>query len=616
MSRKVFGWVRGASTSEGIVIDLSPEARLEQVEKDRMIVVEGGEKLYLGVVLDIGYSVPESHMKIYRILEGSTLQEPYMEYIREEVASPSLAVIPLAEYDEALGEASKFTSIPQHGSVVPMEQAPLARKFIPEADFERYFPIGMLDLVTGEEVIVADDIYDLHQLSFGIFGKAGTGKTYLANLLILNAYVHGFLHPEEKLTLLVFDVQGEYSHYLLDDRHQKVCQGASARMKLVNGKKYVYIYCVDEDEYRKVGGDGLLRIPLYDVSVETLATILEPLSPTDVSIHNLEIYRAKVLEAIDDVNSERQSSGLPDLLIKPEHWALTLLYFSKNSAESLARLLLRHNLIDLPRNASPDELAEDMVELMLTLEDKLSDRNTMGLRQSIGALKRRIYNLRGLPISFKWADAKLYDDIVELLVDRGEHVTIDLGGRYSRNVVVYMSIANILAKKIMERIDELMATPQKPSGMYHKLVIYLEEAHRFLEKNKSTVFGRLAREYRKYGVIVVPIDQKPGDLDSDVISMLWAMFIFQLTDDSDIEAVISGLENKRMFRELIAKLGRGRAVYHNIRSVFPMVLKTINICEDTVRPPGSDRDMKIYKAMEWVIKQKKGDERRFVVDDV
>jgi len=612
---RVFGFVSGASISEGIHIQLSPGVPLEQVEKDRVIVVEGGDKLYMGVIQDIGYSVPEKYMKIYRMLRDTPLREAYTEYLEEEVFSPVVTVVPLAECNES-GEVSEFSSVPRLDSVVPWEQSSLARKFIPVADYDRLFPIGLLDLVTGEELVVAEDVYDLHQLSFGIFGKAGTGKTYLANLLILNAYVHGYLHPEEKLTLLIFDVQGEYSYYLLDDRHQPVCQGASARMKTVDGKKYVWIYCVDEDENQKVGGDGVLRIPLYDVSTEILAMILEPFAPTEASINNLETYRTKVLEAIEAINEERSSMGLKPLLIGKEHWALTLLYDDKASADRLAKHLLRNKLIRLPSRANHNDLANDMRTLMSRVEKLMEDDKAPGLIQSIKALRRRAANLIRLPISFLKRDADLYDTIVKQLVEDGDHVTIDLGGRYSREEAVYTVIAKLIGLKIMDRIDSLMVK-QLGQGMFHKLVIYLEEAHRFLEGGESTVFGRLAREYRKYGVVVVPIDQKPSMLDRDVVSMLWAMFIFQLTDDRDIETVVTGLSNSKMFRGLISRLSRGKVVYHNNRSVFPLVMKTINVCRDRVGLPWRKDGLGIYEAMDEVVRRRgPGGGGRYVVGDV
>jgi len=145
-----------------------------------------------------------------------------------------------------------------------------------------------------------------------------------------------------------------------------------------------------------------------------------------------------------------------------------------------------------------------------------------------------------------------------------------------------MAIANYLGEKLISRVDE-----QVSKGEYSlkgKIVIYLEEAHRFLGKDLSfdNPFGRIAREYRKYGLIVIPIDQKPRELDPDVVSMLWSKFIFNLEDERDADVATAGLPMKRRFRDLVIRLPRGSLVFYSGLLRNPIVMKAINILEDKI----------------------------------
>lgn len=62
-------------------------------------------------------------------------------------------------------------------------------------------------------------------------------------------------------------------------------------------------------------------------------------------------------------------------------------------------------------------------------------------------------------------------------------------------------------------------------------MITIEEAHKFLNPQvaEQTIFGRIAREMRKYNVTLLVIDQRPSGIDDEVMSQLGTKVAYLLT---------------------------------------------------------------------------------------
>ena len=79
--------------------------------------------------------------------------------------------------------------------------------------------------------------------------------------------------------------------------------------------------------------------------------------------------------------------------------------------------------------------------------------------------------------------------------------------------------------------------------------IFLEEAHRYVQNDNDlyllgyNIFERVAKEGRKYGVILDLISQRPVELSETVISQISNFMIFKLTHPRDIDYVKKMLPN-------------------------------------------------------------------------
>jgi len=70
----------------------------------------------------------------------------------------------------------------------------------------------------------------------------------------------------------------------------------------------------------------------------------------------------------------------------------------------------------------------------------------------------------------------------------------------------------------------------------------------------QTTFSTIAREMRKYYVTLLIVDQRPSQIDDEVMSQLGTRISGWLGDDADIQAVLSGLANREALRGMLARL--------------------------------------------------------------
>ena len=110
--------------------------------------------------------------------------------------------------------------------------------------------------------------------------------------------------------------------------------------------------------------------------------------------------------------------------------------------------------------------------------------------------------------------------------------------------------------------------------------IFLEEAHRYVQNDNDNylfgynIFERVAKEGRKYGVILDLISQRPVELSETVISQISNFMIFKLTHPRDLDYVKKMLPN--VSADIIEKqksLQPGTCVAFGPAFKIPMIIK-------------------------------------------
>ena len=141
-----------------------------------------------------------------------------------------------------------------------------------------------------------------------------------------------------------------------------------------------------------------------------------------------------------------------------------------------------------------------------------------------------------------------------------------------------MLVANIVTRSIhaewTRRMDAAMMDPAKEP---RPLVITIEEAHKFLspQLSRQTIFGTIAREMRKYNVTLMIVDQRPSGIDDEVLSQLGTRITCLLSDERDIQAVLTGVAGAAELRGVLASLDtRQQALILGHAVPMPVVVRT------------------------------------------
>ncbi len=176
---------------------------------------------------------------------------------------------------------------------------------------------------------------------------------------------------------------------------------------------------------------------------------------------------------------------------------------------------------------------------------------------ALNALKQKLAPLQSRSYILKHAETSAIDDLLANL-QRGKHVILQFG-RY-QSFLDYMLVANIVTRRIHQRYTEQVLA--QSNGLIgttpdmRRLVVVLEEAHKFLtpEASKQSIFGTIAREMRKYSVTLLIVDQRPSGIDPEVLSQIGTRITGLLTDQRDIDAVLTGVSDRNMLRGMLASL--------------------------------------------------------------
>ena len=232
------GMVIEGSVANGVEVRLDPGVSVEQIKVGTFVTLQGTSNRFFGVVTDVGLGSTDPRMK-FTPLPGN---DPFViEAMQGTVAFGTVSVIPQLTMPDVLGD----------------EQKPAAAKSIP-AHFSRAFTASQEDVETvfgGEEdgnfwigspldmeTKLCLNLGELVKRSMGVFGKRGTGKTFLTRLLLTEILQNG------EASSLIFDMHSEYGWQGQDTDKGMTVKG----LKQLFGAK-VSTFTLDEEHSRRRG---------------------------------------------------------------------------------------------------------------------------------------------------------------------------------------------------------------------------------------------------------------------------------------------------------------------------------------------------------------------------
>ena len=505
---KPLGSIIGGSLADGLMMRVSLQTDLEQLKTGKFVSIHGERYRFFSLITDLKLELTHPDIVLFPPSEHETL-------LRDALRSKDMYALAILRPMIALtntGLVVPVKTIPPHfASVYEATAQDIASIFGTESDpSQAYFGIGYpLDMTTP----VCINLEKLTERSNGIFGKTGTGKTFLTRLVLAG------LTYKDKGVNLIFDMHSEYG---LQARKEGNRESFVKGLKTLFPEK-VAIFSLDPASTRRRGGnpDVELTIAYREIAVEDIISL-----DTELNLHSTA-YEAAYLIAAK----------------YKKHWLETFL-------------------------SQGDRLKEFAQEIGAHPE-------------SIAALYRKLKALERLPFIKPSIDQDTKNDVIDQMmayIDRGISIIIEFGNFTSS--FCYLLVANIITRRIhtlyMQKTEHFLGSHRK-SDEPKKLVITIEEAHKFLNTQaaRQTIFGTIAREMRKYYVSLLIVDQRPSGIDPEVLSQIGTKIIAQLSDEKDINAVLTGVGNAHYLRSILAGLETKKQVLllgHAI--TMPIIIQT------------------------------------------
>lgn len=429
-------------------------------------------------------------------------------------------------------------------------------------NFMKRVLIGNMPLYNNTPAYVSTNTFFSNH--FAIFGNTGSGKSCGVARLFQNIFFNNTQTPRNAC-IFIFDAYGEYESAL------------SVQNSQVFFKKY--------STNVRQNPQNLIKLPLWLLDIDDFALLLEVDDPTQLPI----IEKALRLVTIFSGSDEETKIYKNDIIAK----AILEVLYSGGAAsqihDQIFAILTSFNTEDLNLETpivQPGYTRSLRQCLIIDKEGKIGEMQlvTEFIKKFINPdLKLELpdgtipFTLENLRDAFDFAlisegtlkSDKMYDkaNVLKVRLDsliKGEYsqyfkmdkyvdkntfikelITASNGGRAQIININISYLDDRLAKTICKIYAKLLfdftsKLQQRGSFPVH---LILEEAHRYVQQDSDTkilgynIFDRIAKEGRKYGVILGLISQRPSEMSETVLSQCSNFLIFKMQHPKDVSFI-------------------------------------------------------------------------------
>jgi hypothetical protein len=550
-------------------VAVNKEAPLQENLMNRHVVFEDDNKVILGEVADVAADIIKIRF-LGELAEG--------QFIGGVLRKPSLkSHIRIVEVDEL--------------KIIMGEKGP-GQMFLGMSPLYDDMPINI-------------DINEMSSNHMAIFGNTGSGKSYGVARYLQSIFYDPEFVPF-KANFMIFDAYGEYHN-------------AFRNINQINPNYNFKFYTTNKAQLKE--GGELLRVPLWLLSIDDFALLLNAERHSQLPIIERMLKLVRVFATEGDISTRYKNhliaKAIMDIIYTNQTAASkrndifailttcsTVQFNLEAPVQGLGyvRKFRECFLIDTAGQFTESilitqyitsfidedlEKYEPTADHFFTLDDM--EKALQFTLISEGLLRNeRLYDeaitlkvrLHSIAIGeakdfFSFPQYINMENFVASLVTRNgrkaQIVNFNLEDADDRIAKTVVKIYSKMLFDFTKRLNDRASIP------FH---LVIEESHRYVQNDSDNyllgynIFERIAKEGRKFGMLLLLISQRPVELSETVISQLSNFLIFKMTHPKDLDYIQKMLPN--MSEEIMEKqkvLQSGTCVAFGRAFKIPMVVR-------------------------------------------
>ena len=474
-SQLPLGSVIQGSLTKGLEVRLHPDVSVEDMRVGKFLTIQGRRSRFFCLLTDVSLGCSSDRI----IANPPPIEDTFLRDVLAGSGtygtvnlSPMLMFTPTAtnsDFSSLSMDAAKDTSLSslQANTNTDMELLPV--KTIPahfsqvyeatehdfrsvfgweDDPFRRNFSVGQpLDM----DVPVCLDLDRFVERSNGIFGKSGTGKSFLTRLLL-----SGIIRKDAAVNLM-FDMHSEYGWEAMKEGKQ--VSTVKGLRQLFPGKVVMYTLDPEATKRRGVRDAQELYLSYDQIELADLKLVAAELGLSEAAMDNANILyneygRNWIMRLINMTNEDIK------LFCEQKGHA--------GSISSLQRKLQRFDTLKYIRTACPhnyiDQLIQDLAAGKSVIIEFGSQSNMLSYMLATNMITRRIHSSY-----VKQADHFLQTKN-PLDKPRQLVITIEEAHRFLDSSIVHQTIFGTIAREMRKYFVSLLVVDQRPSGIDNEVM--------------------------------------------------------------------------------------------------------------------------------------------------
>ncbi len=505
------GIITQGALSSGLEMRLDQKLSVEDLRVGRFVVIEGKNTRFFSMLTDV--SLAAANMSI---LSNPPVDDQFvLSILAGTTTYGTVKVQPMLMLESRQASETELRpvkTIPSHFS--PVYEAMHDDFSLVFGEEDRSNPLNYnfsIGKPLNMETPVCVNLERFTERSNGIFGKSGTGKSFLTRIFLCG------IIDLDVASVLVFDMHNEYGWQALTEN--KSAPRVKGLKQLFGSKVAVFSLDPASSKARGIPDAHELFIGYDQIEIEDLELLRQELNLSDASIENAYIVREKF----------------------GSDWISTLLDMSGEEIEAFTLSSKGHPaaIKALQRRLST------VVQKTFYLRPRVS-------HNYIEQILRQIEAGRHIVLEFGRQNNLLSYMLATNIITRRIHA------EYVRRSELYMADPGNVAP------------PRRLTIVLEEAHKFLSP-----QVARQTIFGIIAREMRKYAVTLLVVDQRPSGIDPEILSQIGTRVTALLNDEKDIDAVFTGVSGSQTLRTVLAQLDpKQQALVLGYAVPMPVVIRT------------------------------------------